>query len=153
MPDRGVRPLAITPSHHLERIQTEDGRRRAARAKWTWDEATSPRGTPAEVYLRGRGITAPLPGTLRFPAACSQPIGQRLPALVALIEGVERFAVCRTYLRPDGSGKADVVPAKAILGSVAGGAVRLVEAPGGAGALLVVAEGIKTALSLASGLF
>ncbi|WP_246045587.1 toprim domain-containing protein [Rubellimicrobium roseum] len=54
----------------------------------------------------------------------------------------------RTYLRADGSGKANVEPAKAMLGGTAGGAVRLSNRAG----QLVVAEGIETALSLASGL-
>jgi hypothetical protein len=67
---------------------------------------------------------------------------------VALVEGGSNFAVHRTYLRPDGSGKAGIDPAKAMLGATAGGAVRLAQAQGP----LVVAEGIETALSLASGL-
>ena len=54
----------------------------------------------------------------------------------------------RTYLHPDGTGKAAVTPDKAMLAAVAGGAVRLTDGPGP----LVVAEGIETALSLASGL-
>jgi hypothetical protein len=56
--------------------------------------------------------------------------------------------VHRTYLRSDGTGKADNDSAKMMLGAVSGGAVRLTEGEG----LLVVAEGIETALSLASGL-
>ena len=67
---------------------------------------------------------------------------------MALIEGADGFAVHRTYLRADGAGKAAIDPAKAMLGAVAGGAVRLTQAQGP----LVVAEGIETALSLASGL-
>lgn len=63
-------------------------------------------------------------------------------------KGSPDFGLHRTYLRPDGSGKADVEPAKAMLGATAGGSVRLSEGPG----RLVVAEGIETALSLASGL-
>jgi hypothetical protein len=68
--------------------------------------------------------------------------------MVALVEGGEGFAAHRTYLRADGSGKAPIDPPKAMLGAVAGGAVRLSEGPGP----LVVAEGIETALSLACGL-
>jgi hypothetical protein len=64
------------------------------------------------------------------------------------VDGADRFAVHRTYLRADGSGKAELDPPKAMLGSVMGGAVRLAEGPGP----LVVAEGIETALSLAGGL-
>ena len=62
--------------------------------------------------------------------------------------GRDLVAVHRTYLRPDGRGKAEVDPPKAMLGAVNGGAVRLAQGPGP----LIVAEGIETALSLASGL-
>ncbi|MEM6742957.1 MAG: toprim domain-containing protein [Pseudomonadota bacterium] len=55
----------------------------------------------------------------------------------------EPVAVHRTYLAEPGR-KADVEPAKAMLGPVKGGAVRLSDGPGP----LVVAEGIETALSL-----
>jgi len=67
---------------------------------------------------------------------------------VALIERADGFSVHRTYLRPDGTGKAAIDPDKAMLGAVAGGAVRLTQAQGP----LVVAEGIETALALASGM-
>ncbi|MEZ5723907.1 MAG: toprim domain-containing protein [Paracoccaceae bacterium] len=105
--------------------------------------------TIAETYLRGRGITCDLPETLRFHPECWHgATAKRLPAMIARVDGLPRFAVHRTYLRPDGSGKAGVDPNKAMLGRTAGGAVRLC---GGDGPL-VVAEGIETALSLASGL-
>jgi hypothetical protein len=94
-------------------------------------------------------ITCDLPDTLRFHPACWHgPTAKRYPAMVALVEGGDAFAVHRTYLLPDGSGKAAIEPAKMMLGTVAGGAVRLTDGPGG----LVVAEGIETALSLACGL-
>ena len=128
--------------------QAAEAAKRSAQAQALWREAQPIHGTLAETYLRGRGIICPLPDTLRFAPACWHATGKRLPALVALVEGGDGFAVHRTYLRPDGAGKAEVEPAKAMLGAVAGGAVRLVESPGP----LVVAEGIETALSLASGL-
>lgn len=123
-------------------------KKRARQAKRCWQEARPITGTPAETYLRGRGITCDLPGTLRFHPECWHASAKRIPALVALVEGTDGCAVHRTYLRPDGTGKAAVDPAKAMLGVVAGGAVRLTQAQGP----LVVAEGIETALSLASGL-
>ncbi|MBI6629740.1 toprim domain-containing protein [Pontibaca sp. S1109L] len=128
--------------------QHKDAMKRAAHAQRLWQEAQPIAGTLAETYLRGRGITCPLPGTLRFQSSCWHgPTAKRLPALVALVDGGGGFAVHRTYLRADGR-KAAVKPAKAMLGAVQGGAVRLTGAPGP----LVVAEGIETALSLASGL-
>ncbi len=127
-----------------------EAQRRALRASFCWKEAVSIEGTQGEIYLReARGITCPLPPSLRFhPEAWHGPTATRHPALVALVEGGDGAAVHRTYLRADGSGKAALDPAKAMLGAVGGGAVRLTQAQGP----LAVAEGIETALSLACGL-
>jgi phage/plasmid primase-like uncharacterized protein len=68
--------------------------------------------------------------------------------MVALVErvGFGPLAIHRTYILEDGSGKADIEPAKASLGPVGGGAVRLGKfSPG---ERLVVAEGIETTLSV-----
>jgi len=141
----GLDPERLAQREAEERREAE---KKARQARTVWEKARPIEGTPAAAYLRGRGITCPLPDTLRFHPAAWHPSAQRLPAMVALVEGAERFAAHRTYLRPDGSGKASVEPAKAMLGSVKGGAVRLAHGIGP----LVVCEGIETALSLASGL-
>lgn len=138
-------PAIIAQRDREDRAQAEKRARQAARC---WQEALPIEDTIAEFYLRGRGITCALPSTLRYHPTCWHASAARLPALVALIEGADGFAVHRTYLRPDGKGKATIDPAKAMLGAAAGGAVRLTEAQGP----IVVAEGIETALSLASGL-
>ncbi|WP_210526611.1 DUF7146 domain-containing protein [Rubellimicrobium arenae] len=138
----------LTASARWEAEERADAQRRAAQALAAWQEAGPITGTPAETYLRARGITCALPPSLRFHPEAWHPSARRWPAMVALVEGGDGPAVHRTYLRPDGSGKADVEPTKAMLGSVRGGAVRLAGGPGP----LVVAEGIETALSLASGL-
>ena len=122
--------------------------RKSRQAQTCWSEALPIIGTPAERYLRGRGITCSLPSTLRYHPNCWHSSGKRFAAMVSLIEGVGGYAVHRTYLRANGMGKAEVQPNKAMLGATAGGAVRLTEAQG----TLVVAEGIETALSLACGL-
>ena len=69
--------------------------------------------------------------------------------MVALVEHSERGPVGahRTYLRPDGSGKAAVEATKASLGPIAGGAVQLAAIQPGRWTL--IAEGIETALSVA----
>lgn len=149
----GVRPVNYSPPDPatIAQRQKEDrlqAEKRARQAERCWQEALPIRGTPAEAYLRGRGITCDLPDTLRFHPDCWHASAKRVPALVALVEGTDACAVHRTYLRKDGTDKADIDPAKAMLGAVSGGAVRLTEAQGP----LVVAEGIETALSLASGL-
>jgi phage/plasmid primase-like uncharacterized protein len=124
--------------------------RRAEAAHQLWNESQPIDGTPAEAYLRGRGIFCPLPDRLRFHPQCWHgPSESRFPALVALVEGGEGFAVHRTYLRADGSGKAGLAGGdKLMLGATAGGAVRLSDGPG----RLVVAEGIESALSLLCGM-
>jgi hypothetical protein len=126
--------------------------KRATQAARVWDDAQPIAGTAAETYLRGRGITwpLPLPLSLRFHPACWHgPTARQRPALVALVEGGGGFAVHRTYLRADGGGKAGLDGGdKLMLGATAGGAARLADGPG----WLVVAEGIETALSLSCGL-
>ena len=150
----GVAPGGCAPREPaaLARREAErkaEAAKRARQAERLWREAAPIAGTAAERYLRGRGITCPLPPTLRFHPDCWHgATATRHPALVAVVEGGDGFAVHRTYLRPDGSGKAALDPDKTMLGAVAGGAVRLAEAPGG----LAAAEGIETALSLACGL-
>lgn len=141
---------ALDPAISARRVAVEkaEAEKRAGQAQRLWQEAQPIAGTLAEAYLRGRGITCPLPDTLRFVPSCWHASAQRLPAMVAMVEGCERFAAHRTYLATDGAGKAVVEPAKAMLGAVQGGAVRLADGPD----RVVVAEGIETAMSLASGL-
>lgn len=142
----------VRPSPRVvERISQDDAERckkREARAMACWKEARTIDGTIAEAYLRSRGITCDLPDTLRFHPSCRHPTSISMPAMVAIVEGSERFAIHRTYLSAFGEGKAEITPAKAMLGKVAGGAVRLSTE----GGKLVVCEGIETGLSLLSGL-
>ena len=123
--------------------------KRATQAKRVWQESLPISGTPAEAYLRGRGITGPLPRSLRFhPAAWHGPSAKQYPAMIAAVQGAGMAAVHRTYLRSDGSGKALIEPEKLMLGSTKGGAVRLAEGS----SRLVVVEGIESGLSLLCGL-
>ena len=132
-----------------EAEQRKEAERRAAQAVAIWKESLPIHGTVAETYLRGRGITCPLPKALRFHAACWHgPTAKRYPAMIAAVQGNKLAAVHRTYLRADGSGKADVDTPKMMLGATAGAAVRLTERQDE----LVVCEGVETALSLSSGL-
>lgn len=137
---------------HLARIRAAEeaeAAKREAQAMGLWREVRPIRDTPAETYLRSRGIICRLPCELGYHPECwHSPTARRLPAMLALIEGGDRQAVHRTYLTHNGNGKADLSPNKMMLGAAAGGAVRLIEAQGP----LVVAEGIETALSLACGL-
>lgn len=126
----------------------EDRQKIGNAARRIWNEARSISGTLAEAYLRNRGITADLAGTLRYhPDLWHGPSQMRLPAMIGWVAHPVHVAIHRTWLAPEGKGKAKVPSNKMMLGSVAGGAVQLMEGPGP----LVVAEGIETALSLASG--
>ncbi|HRO14479.1 MAG TPA: hypothetical protein PLL33_05465 [Paracoccus sp. (in: a-proteobacteria)] len=148
--DRHARPQPPSAGE-IARRKAEDEAcavKRERQALSVWCEALPVHGTLAETYLRARGITCPLPDTLRFHPACWHASAKRLPALVARVDGLPRLAVHRTYLRADGTGKAEVDPPKAMLGAALGGAVCVHEA----GGPLMVAEGIETALSLSSGL-
>ena len=123
------------------------GRTRTALA--VWDEAISMKGTLAEVYLAARGLAGAASTALRYHPNTHHPNATgTFPSLVALIRSTatgEPVAIHRTYLRHDGSGKADVDPAKATKGPMAGGAIMLHEPLDGAP--LVIAEGIESALS------
>lgn len=137
----------IIAQREAERRREVEKRERQARTIWA--EAQPIGGTVAESYLRGRAITCPMPETLRFHPACWHgATASRHPAMVARLDGSEGFALHRTFLRPDGTGKAAIDPDKMMLGNTRGGAVRLADGH----EALVVAEGMETALSLASGL-
>ena len=147
--DRGLSEPDGLPRRDYKAEQDAADEKRTLQAKLVARDTIPIIGTIAETYLRGRGITCPLPvSALRFHPSCWHSSGKHLPAMVARVLGSDGYAIHRTYLKPDGSGKADVEPAKAMLGNCAGGAVRLAEAEGP----LVVVEGIETGLSLDSGL-
>lgn len=130
-----------------EAARSREAAKREQQARSVWDNSLPVAGSNAETYLRGRGISCDLPAKLRYLPECWHPSAQHLPAMIAQVEGAERFAVHRTYLNAKGAGKANVSPSKAMLGQVGGGAVRLSE---GADAL-AVAEGLESALSLLCG--
>ena len=112
---------------------------RAVREIWA---ATAPaEKTLAEHYLRQRGITIPIPPTLRFHPKLRHPNGGRYPAMVAAVAkwpSRKIVALHRIWLVKG------LDPQKAMLGPCKGAAVRL----GPVQAELLVAEGIETALAI-----
>ncbi len=144
----------LKKGEHVQTAERQPGKpertpaERTARALWWWNGA--PRdalGTPADLYLTGRGLAglAASPA-LRYRADVSHPEerGSRRPAMLALVQDVTGapIAVHRTYLTRGGR-KADAVPVKAAVGPIFGGAIRL-----DAGAAeMVVGEGIETSAS------
>lgn len=115
-----------------------------------WRSGRSPAGTAAEAYLKSRGLSLPVDAPLRFaPVAWRNPNnGPPGPAMLAQLtrpETNEPVGIHVTYLRDDGSGKADGPGQKVILGRT--GVVRLVpdeEVTVGLG----LAEGIETSLAI-----
>ncbi len=110
-----------------------------------WRASRPAAGAPAEAYLRGRGITIPIPPTIRYHPSLLHPSGRTLPAMVAGVQAINGrvVAIHRTFLRPDGQEKADVTPCKMALGPLGAGAVHI----GAAAPAMGLAEGIETALS------
>lgn len=109
------------------------------------------RGTLAEIYLSGRAITS-LSGTaaLRYhPRSYYRPDEHSpteiRPAMVAAVTDLagHQTGAHRTWLAPDGSGKADVETPRRAMGDLLGHAVRF----GTAGEVLAAGEGIETVLS------
>lgn len=112
--------------------------------------------TPGDVvdrYLHGRGVGADrYPKALRFARQVRTGDGGVFPAMVATVQAPDgtNATLHRTFLRPDGSGKADLGRRARMLmpgGVPDGAAVRLGEI--GDDGVLGVAEGIETALSAA----
>jgi len=108
-------------------------------------------GTLAETYLRGRAITS-LEGTaaLRYHPRCyyrpdaHSPTEIR-PALVAAVTNLagHQTGAHRTWLAPDGSGKAAVETPRRAMGDLLGHGVRF----GAVDEVLAIGEGIETVLS------
>ncbi|WP_347264293.1 toprim domain-containing protein [Nitrobacter sp.] len=130
----------------LEREPDPYAKARTEAALAIWRVSQDIAGSPAETYLRSRGLDLPVSPALRFHAGLKHPSGGVWPAMVALVVNGETglpIAIHRTFLARDGHGKAPVDPAKMMLGPCRGGAVRL----GKPGSVLMVGEGIETCLA------
>lgn len=109
-------------------------------------------GTVVEAYLRRRGITA-LHGTgaLRFHPRCYYRPDQHSPteawpAMIASVTDLDNriTGAHRTWLSPDGDGKATIDTPRRAMGDLLGNAVRF----GMADDVMTAGEGIETILSL-----
>jgi len=141
---------------------------RAELARRIWRESGDPRGTIAQNYLFGRGWTGvgrwqqatrihssldsriraslAIPASIRFHPRLKHPSGIYLPAMVAAIEARDGAltGVHRTFLEPDGTGKAEVEPNKMALGPLKGCSVHLTAGD----REIVICEGIETGLAI-----
>lgn len=112
-----------------------------------WRNSCAIGGTPAELYLRNRGITIRLPDCLRF---SKLRFGRRgpIPALVALVAGPDDqpCGIQRIFLTDDGR-KANLPDGKVkfSLGRIRGGAIRLTP---GAVSGMILSGSVEDGLSL-----
>jgi hypothetical protein len=137
----------------LERLRVrrvDERRREQARcdaAAHLWLGCVAPHGSATEWYLTARGCTLPDTPYLRHHDYLFHP--ESKTHLRAMVAGVTVYpsrvvrGVHRTFLQVDGRGKANVNPAKMMLGSIKDGAVRL----GPPSPRMGIAEGIETALA------
>lgn len=136
-----------------------------------WLSLPSIAGTIAESYLReARRIDLSrlpkLPGALRYAdrvdyvdPETGEVTEWRHVMVTAMTRGRKVAALHRTYLKPDGSGKADMVKPKLMIGPVRGTAIRLSHGPSGLSPIkaaaagktgpLAIGEGIETCLTVA----
>jgi len=125
----------------------------AARRLWAISQPIF--GTLAEAYLRQRGITDLREcGALRFHPNCwyradtDDPPGtpNAFPALIAAVRSDDGSltGIHRTWLDPNGSGKAPISTPRRAMGNLLGNGLRF----GRARSVLVAGEGIETILSL-----
>lgn len=140
-------------------------RKELSRVKETWSQGIPIRGTLVETYLASRGIltdSIPADAHLRFHRWLTQyaPDGKggftvlhEGPAMIALITNLhdEILGIHKTFIRPDGSGKADVPGGNAkflkkCVERLNGGAVRI-HVPDPQSGMIGIGEGIETVLA------
>ena len=114
-------------------------------ARSIWEGGIAVSDTPAEAYLRRRGIMMDLPSCLRFSRIRYGSRGVLHPTLICAITGPggDLVGIQRTYLTEDG-GKAAFEKVKLSLGRVRGGAIHL----GPASETMIVTEGLEDGLTL-----
>ena len=143
-----------------------DQRAQGGRLFHWWTTLPPITGTVAETYLReARGI--PLErigapkyrlGALRYATRVEHIDDQTgevtyWPCMVAvMVNGPTATGVHRTWLRPDGRGKADVHRPKKMLGRTKGSAIRLTPGPSGLNPTLAVKRGVFGPLAIGEGI-
>ena len=126
----------------------EAGARKAETIEKIIQQCAPARGTLVETYLGSRGIFS-VPEELLFHHRLRYQTGEHFPAMVVCtkspLTGALTGGIHRTYLAPDGSGKAQVEKAKMMLGPYMGGVITFGQ-PTHQQPLLL-GEGIETTLS------
>jgi DNA primase len=120
-------------------------------ARFQWQDTVPIESTPAEHYLRRRGIQGPIPPMLRYgrvPLWIDARTGKKGPMNHALVAGCQDVSgrvtgIHKTLLRADGQ-LAEVRSPKQSLGQIRGGAVRL----GPEASDVIVCEGPEDGLTI-----
>src|SRR6185437_15431484 len=102
----GDASVSLPPRHPVEQLDIDA---RISKARQIWRAAKPIAGTLGATYLRARGISLSLPGSLRFcPKLWHAPSRRELPAVVAALQQSSGrvTAIQRTFLAPDGCRKA-----------------------------------------------
>jgi putative DNA primase/helicase len=136
-------------------VMTEQQRKDALKAVWVDTRPVEP-GDLVHRYLASRGVDEKIyPKALRFGNSVRDGEGGLRPCMVALVGryGQPKFdTMHRTFLKPDGSGKAEMQsPRKLMAGEIPDGACVMLSDWTQSG-VLGIAEGIETAMA-ASALF
>ncbi|EIC23804.1 DUF7146 domain-containing protein [Thiorhodovibrio frisius] len=168
-PSPRVRPLLVTRSGMPAQACTPYPDQARARLRRVWNESLPP-GHPGAGVLRRYLVQRGLSGVdfdsrvMRFHPALpywgvaetGHPVSLgRFPAMLALVSATDGSAMTlhRTYLQPNGAGKAPVPAPKKLMASgqnrsLVGSAVRLCPVPLGKNPVLGLTEGIETALAV-----
>lgn len=146
---------ALRSGKILAAVDHDPGQRHESKADHSkvalavWRHAEPFPGTLADRYLRSRAIV-PNGINARFDPRCQFGAGATKAFAPALIVPIEEdggvVAIHRTFLRPDGRGKADMPEPKWMLGNPGRGAVRWGGIP--ADGILRLAEGVEDAASV-----
>lgn len=118
-------------------------------------------GTPAEAYFKSRGVDLTkvpnLNRSLRFRPDCEYWMDERRPKIPALVSAMVdiggKIGACHyTFLRPDGSGKADVEKSKLMFPETSGLVIRLTNGPSGLSAEDAVKQGVRGICGIVEGI-
>lgn len=160
--EKAIARKAAVKADEDREAQAEKKRRQAFNLYLSGDAIP---GTPAERYLIGRGIDLrahglPAPGALKYQhdKVWNAEVKRKLPCMVAAVVNLEgrHIATHRTWIKPDGSGKADLLEPKKALGRYQGGFIPLwkgehkcgmADLP--AGTPILCSEGIEDGLTAA----
>jgi putative DNA primase/helicase len=136
-------PVAAAPQ--ATKAAMPPRRSTGAAAQTLWNAARPVEDTAGETYLHSRGLQ-PGSDALRFLSTARHPNARwpGLTALIAAVHGPDNLLVAlqRTFLTRGGA-KADVSPARMMLGRLGSGAVKLAPAT----SIVGLAEGVETALA------